>query len=80
MLLSVEVIFVSNFVSTKEKPSEINDFRGFVLAGVVLLFRLRRTDRECLMGCFTNESLVRYAHYFSFFPIPYKNKFLTVLK
>jgi hypothetical protein len=31
LLLGFNVLFVS----TKEKPSEINDFRGFVVAGVV---------------------------------------------
>jgi len=45
--------------ATKEKPSEINDFRGFVVAGVVLLSLWLR---ESIRGALLMKALVHCVH------------------
>ena len=41
MIFLVKLNFAANFAAQKEKPPEISDFRGFVVAGVGLYISVK---------------------------------------
>ena len=68
----INLFLPANLSAQKEKPPEINDFRGSLVAGVVLLSLWLR---ESIRGALLQKALVRCAHYGLFLLTGFANKF-----